>query len=202
MNFLVTFSEPVTGVDIKDFKLIGTGSLAKSKPIITAVSGSGTTYTVTATTGTSTAPGTMRLDLMANKTIKDAALNLLTTSFKTGEVYIVDRAPVVVSINRSSPNPTKLAAVKFTVKFSEAVTGVTVDDFKTIEAGTLTGTSVVSVTGSGTTWVVTVNTGTGSGALRLDLIDNESIFDITGYPLGGTGLINGDYTTGQMYNVR
>ncbi|MBI5351847.1 MAG: hypothetical protein HZB50_04340 [Chloroflexi bacterium] len=202
VDFLVTFSEPVTGVDIKDFKLIGTGSLAKSKPIITAVSGSGFTYIVTATTGTSTAPGTMRLDLMANKTIKDTALNPLTVSFKTGEVYIVDRAPVVVSINRSSSNPTKLAAVKFTVKFSEAVTGVDATDFEVISANlTLPGNPIVSITGSGTTWVVIVNTGTGSGTLGLNLMDDDSIKDITGYFLGGELPDNGNYT-GQVYNVR
>ncbi|MBI5351845.1 MAG: hypothetical protein HZB50_04330 [Chloroflexi bacterium] len=201
VNFAITFSEEVTGVDIKDFKLVGTGSLAKSKPVITAVSGSGTTYTVTATTGTSTAAGTMRLDLIVNRTIKDAALNPLTTSFKTGFPYAVDKSPVVLSINRSSSNPTVAATVKFTVKFSEAVTGVTVDDFKEM-TDLLAGTSVVSVTGSGTTWVVIVNTGTGSGTLRLDLIDNNSIFDVTGHPLGGEGLINGDYTMGQVYNVR
>ncbi|MBI5351844.1 MAG: M4 family metallopeptidase [Chloroflexi bacterium] len=202
VNFIVTFSEPVNGVDIKDFKLIGTGSLAKSKPVVTAVSGSGTTYTVTATTGTSTAPGTMRLDLMANKTIKDMALNPLTVSFKTGEVYIVDRAPVVVSINRSSSNPTKLAAVKFTVKFSEAVTGVDASDFEVIVAGlTLPGAPIVSITGSGTTWVVIVNTGTGSGTLGLNLVDNDTIVDSSGYKLGGDAPDNGNYT-GQVYNVR
>ncbi|MBI5353377.1 MAG: peptidoglycan DD-metalloendopeptidase family protein [Chloroflexi bacterium] len=199
VDFTVTFSEPVTGVDIKDFKLIGTGSLAKSKPVVTGVSGSGATYMVTATTGTSTAPGTMRLDLMANKTIKDATLNLLTTSFKTGLPYVVDRAPVVVSIVRGNPNPTKLAAVKFTVKFSEAVTGVNASDFNL--STTLTGTSIVSITGSGTTWMVIVNTGTGSGTLRLDLIDNDSIVDIILKPLGGAGVVNGDFT-GQVYNVR
>lgn len=203
VSYTVTFSEPVTGVDIKDFKLVSTGSLPKTKPAITGVSGGGATYKVTVSTGTgaNTSPGILRLDLIANKSIKDAALNPLATSFKTGEVYTVDKPPMVLSIVRSNPNPTKLAMVKYTVKFSEAVTGVDIFDFATI-TDLLAETSVISVSGSNSTWVVVVNTGSGSGTLRLDLKDDDSIMDASGYPLGGAGEFNGDYTTGQVYDVR
>ena len=199
VSFTVTFSEPVTGVDIKDFKLSITGL---TKTFITGVTGSGDTYTVTASTGTGTSFGTLRLNVVNNRSIKDAALNSLGAGFRTGEVYTVDKPPVVVSILRASSNPTKSATVKFKVIFSESVTGVDVDDFKTYLTGTLTGTSIVSVIGSGTTWTVTVNTGTGSGVLRLDLIDNDSIMDATSNLLGGVGMINGDYIIGQAFNVR
>ncbi|MBI5351846.1 MAG: right-handed parallel beta-helix repeat-containing protein [Chloroflexi bacterium] len=203
VNYTVTFSEPVTGVDLKDFKLIGTGSLSKSKPTITSVGGSGAIYTVTASTGNgfNTGPGTLRLDLIANKSIKNTFLNPLTVSFKTGEIYTVDKAPVVVSIVRANPARTKLSSVTFKVKFSEAVTGVDVLDFTTI-SDTLVDTAVVSVSGSGAIWSIVVSTGTGSGTLGLYLIDDDTIMDTSGYPLGGEGLVNGDYKTGQVYNVR
>jgi len=201
VNFIVTFSEPVTGVDARDFKLTGTGSMTKSKPVITNVAGSGATYTVTASTGTgvNTGPGTMRLDLVANKSI--IGINLLTASYKSGEVYSIDKAPMVVSILRGNPAHTELASVKFKVKFSEPVTGVDVNDF-TIFSDALLDAAVLSVSGSGANWVIVVNTGTGSGLLGLDLIDDDTVMDTLGNPLGGGGWVNGDYKTGQVYNVR
>ena len=201
VNYTVTLSEPVTGVDVKDFKLTLTGGIIGTA--VTSVTSTGaTTYNVAVNTGTSTGLGTLRLDLAANNTIKDPALNILTTSFKTGEVYTVDKAPVVLSILRASPTPTKLVSVKFTVKFSEAVRFVDAADFITTNvSGTLANTTVLSVIGSGTTWTVTVGTGTGSGILRLDLIDNNSILDAKDKKLGGDALGDGNFTTGLTYTV-
>jgi len=84
------------------------------------------------------------------------------------------------------------------------VTGVDVTDFALTTTGGVSGTSVVSVGGSGATRTVTVNTGTGSGTLRLDLIDNDTIKEIAGgasQPLSGTGLGNGNFLTGEDYTV-
>ena len=85
VNFIVTFSEPVTGVDIKDFKLVNTGGI--SKPKVVSVGGAGTTYTVTVNTGIGVKPGTIRLDLNNNKSIKDSVLNPLAATFKTGQIF-------------------------------------------------------------------------------------------------------------------
>ena len=200
VNFTVTFSEPVTGVDAKDFKLVSNN--AQLKPAITNVSGSGETYTVTAGTGTNTRLSTLRLDLTANHSIRDAAFNILTTGYKTGSPYTVDKPPVVISILRAGVNPTSAAAVKFTVKFSEAVTGLDADDFNISPELMPAGASILSVTGKGANWTVTVSTGTGSGLLRLDLIDNDTIKDATGNSLGGPGPVNGDFISGQTYTVR
>jgi Beta-propeller repeat len=109
--------------------------------------------------------------------------------------------PFVVSSVRASPNPSKAASVKFTVTFSRAVTGVDKTDFSLTTNG-VTGASVASVTGSGTTYTVTVNTGSGGGTLRLNVIDNDSIIDAGAIPLGGIGLGNGNFTTGQIYNIK
>ncbi len=56
------------------------------------------------------------------------------------------------------------------------------------------------MTGSGTTYNVPVTTGTGDGTLGLNLVDNDSIIDSGARPLGGAGLLNGDFT-GQVYNI-
>ena len=108
--------------------------------------------------------------------------------------------PTVTSIARASTNPSAAASVDFTVTFSESVTGVNAADFSITQSG-LTGTAITNVSGSGSVYTVTVSPGTGSGTLRLDLIDNDSIQDLAGNPLGGTGINNGNFSTGEVYTI-
>ena len=89
----------------------------------------------------------------------------------------------------------------FTVTFSESVTGVDAGDFVLTKTGTISGESVGGVSGGPTIYVVTVNTGTGDGTLRLDLIDNDSIVDLASNPLGGVGSGNGSFTLGDSYTI-
>ncbi len=103
-------------------------------------------------------------------------------------------APTVLSSVRVHPNPTNRATVQFTVTFSESVTGVDKTDFS-LTLVTVTGASVTTVTGSGTTYIVTVNTGSGNGTIRLNVLDNNSIMDAALNPQ------NGAFTTGQSYTV-
>ncbi len=198
VGFTVTFSEVVTGVEVTDFTLSPTVTGA----FITGVTGSGTTRTVTVNTGTGS--GALRLNVIDDDTIMDAAGNTLggtgNGSYTSGQAYTIDRtAPKVVSSVRVNPSPTNLASVSFTVTFSETVTGVDTADFSL--SPTLAGAFITGVTGSGATRTVTVNTGTGTGALRLNVIDDGTIFDILGYELGGAGAGNGNFTTGSYYSI-
>ncbi|MBI1797420.1 MAG: autotransporter-associated beta strand repeat-containing protein [Candidatus Eisenbacteria bacterium] len=202
VSFTVTFSEAVTGVDATDFSLTTTGAIAGAS--VSGVSGSGSVYTVTANTGSGS--GTIRLDLIDNNSIVTGGNPLGGNSagdgnFTSGQVYTVDKtAPSVVSSNRAGPDPTSTATVDFTVTFSEAVTGVDLTDLGLTTTG-LSGTSVSAVSGSGAVYTVTVNTGTGSGTIRLDVLDDDTIVDAAGNPLGGTGAGNGGFTTGQTYTI-
>ncbi len=109
--------------------------------------------------------------------------------------------PVVTSISRVSPNPTSPAtAVSWTVLFNQSVTGVDTGDFVLVQAGGVSGASITSVTGSGTTWTVNANTGSGGGTLGLNLVDDDSIINASSVPLGGSGAGNGNFT-GQVYTV-
>ena len=108
--------------------------------------------------------------------------------------------PSVVSSVRASPNPSKAASVSFTVTFSRAVTGVDKADFR-LTTG-VTGASITSVSGSGATYTVVVNTGSGRGFLRLDVVDNDSIVDASANKLGGAGVGNGNFIDGQVYGIR
>jgi hypothetical protein len=204
VNFTVTFSEGVGGVDAADFSVTRTGVTGTTA--VTAVSGSGTTRTVTVSTGIGS--GTLRLNLIDNDTILDIAGNKLggtgagNGSYVIGQSYIIDKtAPTVVSSMRVTPTPTNLASVSFTVTFSEKVNGVDATDFSLVTSAGVTGASITAVSGSGTTRTVTVNTGTGNGTLRLTVIDNDTIIDVAGNRLGGTGAGNGNFTTGQVYTI-
>ena len=108
--------------------------------------------------------------------------------------------PTVASVTRADANPTTGPEVGFTVTFSEAVTGVDTGDFALTTSG-ISGASIVSLSGSNSVYSVRVNTGTGNGTLRLDVVDNDSIIDAASNPLGGLGAANGNFTSGESYTV-
>jgi uncharacterized protein YjiK len=92
VNFTVTFSETVQGVNAGDFALTTTGV---TSVFIANVNGSGTTYTVTVNTGSGN--GTVRLDIADNDSIKDAVGNPLggvgagNGSYTSGQVYTITK---------------------------------------------------------------------------------------------------------------
>lgn len=109
--------------------------------------------------------------------------------------------PTVASINLASIDPTTSnKLVDWTVTFSQSVTGVDSGDFALVQSGGAVGASITGVTGSGSIWTVTANTGTGTaGSLQLRLIDNDTIMTGT-LKLGGDGLGNGNFS-GQAYTL-
>ena len=118
--------------------------------------------------------------------------------------YAVDLPPTVVASARADSNPTKASNLSFKVTFSNRVSGVDVappfDDFRLISS--IAGAKIVSVTSaSELTYTVRVNAGRGNGTLRLDIIDNDSIADAAGNPLGGAGAGNGTYSKGETYII-
>ena len=90
LNFTVTFSEPVSGVDNGDFSLTTTGV---SGAAVSGVSGSGSVYAVRVNTGSG--DGTVRLNAVDNDSIKDTGLNPLggvgagNGNFTSGGTYTV-----------------------------------------------------------------------------------------------------------------
>jgi hypothetical protein len=121
-----------------------------------------------------------------------------------GGFFAPGAGPSVLSVARASANPTvQNTTVGYTVTFDAPVTGVDASDFQLTTAN-LGGAGVTGVSGSGATYGVTVNTGTPSAAgatLRLDVIDNDTIVDAGGDPLGGAGAGNGNFTSGEVYTV-
>jgi hypothetical protein len=122
VSWTVTFSEPVTGVAQSQFALVASG-LAGS-PAITGFSGSGASYSVTASTGTG--GGTLGLNMVSKAGIADLAGNAVSTVMpQPGGVYSVDKVPPAAPSIASGPsganNPSS-ATFTFTNNDSAPVT--------------------------------------------------------------------------------
>ena len=120
----------------------------------------------------------------------------------TGQVYTVVPPPAVISINRSSPSTpiTSASTLSYAVTFSSSVTNVSASDFQLLTTGDVVATTPVAVSGSGTSWAVTINGVHGSGTIQLELVDHDEITDTTGTPLGGAGLFNASFA-GTTYSI-
>jgi Ca2+-binding RTX toxin-like protein/plastocyanin len=189
-QFTVTFSESVVGVSTASFQLTDTGSLAGS---IASVSGSGSSYTVTVSGVTG--DGTMRLDLKASGNgIADTAGNV-PAGYTSGQTYTIEHTPPsVTAIDTVGSSPNSASSEQFTVTFSESVVGVSTASFQLTDTGSVAG-SIASVSGSGSSYTVTVSGVTGDGTMRLDLKGSgNSIEDAAGNVPAG-------YTSGQTYTI-
>jgi hypothetical protein len=189
-QFTVTFSENVTGVNVADFSLANTGTVAG---VITSLTGSGNTYTVLV--GPVTGDGTMALNFNPITPVADANGNLAAASFTSGQTYTIEHTPpVVTAITATSGDSGSGSSEQFTVNFSENVTGVTAADFSLVKTGTVTG-AVTSVTGSGSTYTVTVGGVAGDGTLEVNLnAAGTAITDAAGNAILGGAL-------GQVYVI-
>ncbi|MEP1306555.1 MAG: FG-GAP-like repeat-containing protein [Balneola sp.] len=190
VDFEVTFSESVTGVDISDFSVDGSGVTGT----ISAISGSGDTYTVTVSSVSGI--GTLSIDLNSSGTsIEDGASNAIETGYTDGATHTVDtESPEVTSITVSgSPTETDVS-IDFEVTFSESVTGVDISDFSFDVSGVTATISAIS--GSGTSYTVTINTVRGDGTLSIDLNDSG-----TGIEDGDTNAITDGFTDGGTHTV-
>lgn len=174
-------------------------------------------YYVTHTQGVTTSPacGTSPASLITSTSCSDTGVADGTYTYTVVAVYRTWSAasapsnavtvvndntpPTVSSIVRHTGSPTNATTVQFDVAFSESVTGVDANDFALATAG-VTGASITTVAGGGSSFSVTVNTGSGSGTVGLNLVDNDTIHDLAGNPLGGTGAGNGSFI-GQVYTI-
>jgi hypothetical protein len=207
VQFRVVFSERVLGVDAGDFRAVTTGTAAVGNLSVTG-SGAVRVVTLSGLTGA----GSVGLNLVDNDSITDIMSIRRQThrlggrgagngSFSSSQSITIDRAgPTVASIVRTGAATNVVGPVAFTVTFSESVTGVDVGDFALSGSGAA-GATITGVSGSGSTYQVTVQTGAGTGELRLDLIDNDTIVDLAGNVLGGIGLGNASFILGQSFTV-
>jgi hypothetical protein len=111
--------------------------------------------------------------------------------------------PILSSIKRADPSPTRASALHWTVTFSEPVANVAAGNFTPLRTNHIAGTSpaISSVTPSGSapssTWTVTVatsgTTGADDGSIELDLTSRGAIQDGAGNSLSTNSLAGEAY---------
>lgn len=122
VDFLIMFSEAVTGGDATNFTLTTTGTIAGAS--VTSVSaGPGATRTVTVNTGSG--DGTIRLDMANSIGVADGGANSVTNiPFTTGEVYVIDKTAPDTSITANPANPSNITTAAFTFTGTDGGSGV------------------------------------------------------------------------------
>ena len=172
INFTVVFSEPVTGFTDTDITLTGTAG-----PTTAVVTGSGATYNV-AVSGM-TGNGTVTAFVLVNAG-QDAANNssFASTSADNTVTYDIGAPTVTIEQSASQADPTGVSPIDFTVVFSESMNSASFTGADITLSGTANPTTAV-VTGSGTTFTVSVSGMTGSGTV-IATIPAGGVLDLAG----------------------
>lgn len=174
LEYTVTFSSAVWGVDTSDFTLARGGS---ANGTIASISGSGSVYTIglSAVTG----DGTLRLDLNTSGTgIVDGSSNAITSGYTSGAVYTLDHTGPAVGSVAVPANATYAAGdnLDFTVNFNEAAT-----------VDTTGGTPRLAITlNTGGTLYANYQSGSGGTALTFRYTVVAGDADADGVALGGS----------------
>lgn len=135
--------------------------------------------------------------MLINANSTTITIQMIARSGAVVDKYILDKSdPHVGSVVRADTNPSASRSVDFTVTFSEAVTGVNASDF-TLTASGVSNSAVSGVSGSGIRYTVRVDTGSGSGTIRLNIPASATIND-----LSSNSLDNLPFTSGQAYTIK
>jgi len=171
-------ADPNVGVEIRQSSVVVLGTATSDNAgawslDYTAFTLANGTYSLTATA----------VDGAGNRSTESAAF-----------VATIDTvAPQITSIVRSDASPTSADTLHFTVAFGESVVGVDAASFAIASGSTATG-SITSVTGSGTSYTVTVGSISGDGALGVTLAASSTVTDLAGNPPAA-------FTSGETYEV-
>jgi hypothetical protein len=124
VSWTVAFSEPVNGVGPSNFALAQGGGITGT-PAVSSVTGSGSTRTVTASTGSSTpasgAAVSLQLNLSPVSGISDLVGNPLASGLAgTGAAYQVDKVVPSPVLDAKPPDPNSVSTSNFTWHDGEA----------------------------------------------------------------------------------
>lgn len=195
VSYVVTY-ENVSNVTLSsgDVVLNGTGD-ADASIAVGPVTKENQTLQRIVTLSSITGNGTLGISIAAGTATDDSAKS--APSAGPSATFTVDNYdPDVQSIVLS---PAKGWLVTYIVTFTEPVSGVDASDFVITTTGTVIGSSILGISGGGAVYTVSIDSGGGDGTLRLDLADDDSVLDSAGNPLGGPGVGNGDFASGDVY---
>ena len=193
VSWYVYFNQDITSSTLttSDFALNKTGTANGTISTVTQVNGSTYKIDITSVSGL----GNLRLDFTGSVTNDAGDKSQYTYTY--GPYYTIQPQISITAINRYNPVTQSIrnSNVTFAVTFSRSMnaSSVSAADFQlTALSGQLSG-AITSVTGSGTTYYVTVSGITKDVTLRLDA--NGSFTDT--YPLTNSATFN----TGQTYVI-
>jgi hypothetical protein len=191
VDFNVSFSEAMTGVDVADFVLDTSGGAGGvTGATIDSVTDTGDSINYTVHVSTGTGEGNLRLDLVDNNTITSVAngsplggAGPSNGDFNLGQSYTVDLSPPSVSsINCGESCLNSNTLISFVATFSEPVTNVVAGDF-TISTTGATMPTIHSITGTGTTRTIWLDRGVGDPTIHeihLDIPVSATFTDLAG----------------------
>mgnify|MGYP001431320176 CR=1 FL=1 len=162
-----------------------TGSAAATTITITGSGNTQRTVTISGISGT----GTMGISI-ASGTAADALSNPAPAAGPSATFTVTAQA-TITSITRTGGAQTNAAVVSWNITFSSAVSGLSNSNLS-ITIGGLSGASLGTVSGSGTAWTATANTGSGNGTIRMDVNNDNGVTP---------GIANVPYTSGEVYTV-
>ena len=169
LQYALTFSEPITGLEVADFSLQGAGCQLGN------IAGSESNYSLQITNCTDTA--SVQISLTANS-VSDLAGNVGPVVSSVATAVLIDRtAPVGVW---AAPATTSYLSPGFEINFTESVTGISASDFLMIGAASNCTVSVTEAT-AGLKFLVET-TGCSDGTVQM-LMNTNSYSDA----LGNTG---------------
>ncbi|HVE59101.1 MAG TPA: FG-GAP-like repeat-containing protein, partial [Pyrinomonadaceae bacterium] len=177
VNFMVFFSEPVTGFDAADISFAG--STVNTGQATVNITGSGAFYNVAVGNIVSNG-GFVQVSILGGAA-QDALGNLSLFSSSTDNRVTIDNIAPTVTINQASgqSDPTSTQPVAFTVAFSEPVTGFSSADVSLTGSTANVSVAVIQVSGSGSLYTVTVRNITSAGQVKA-AIPAGAAFDIGG----------------------
>jgi prepilin-type N-terminal cleavage/methylation domain-containing protein/prepilin-type processing-associated H-X9-DG protein len=170
VQFRVTFSEAVSGVDSGDFQLATAGITGAGVTGVTN-SGAGVTWDVTVSTGSG--DGTLGLNFIDLDTVVDGGGHPVGGSgqrngdFTSGETYTIDKSAPTLSIGAPSPSVTRGGPVTYTLTYggTNSIT-LAAGNVTLVPTGTATATVTVQ-TVDATTRTVTLSSISGNGTLGI-----------------------------------
>ncbi len=163
IQFVVQFSEPVTGFDASDVTFPGHTA---GGTLVAVTAGGPQNYTV-AVTGMTTS-GTVSIQVPAGSAT-DGSGNANTISGTAIVVWDVDAPETSIEEAAGQADPTNVSSIEFTLTTSEALVGLDTSDFTVSGSG---GGTVASLTGGPLVYTVTV-TAAGPGTVTLALASGK-----------------------------
>lgn len=164
INYVLRFSEPISGLTIDDFSLTGS---AGAKNI--SISGTGTDYYITVSGMSS--DGDIVLEHLIGS-VQDIAGNWnAATIIVKNSVYYNGSAPVAqIDIPNTQTNPTNSSPVNFIITFSESVKDFTSSD---IQLSGTAGAQTINLTGGPQLFNAAISGMSGDGTVIINIPENS-----------------------------